>query len=172
MAEEVSTDQLHEVSKLLADRLALHFPPERLRDLQRALEGGAKQLGLTSGAELTRRLLDSKLTEKDVQALATFLTIGETYFFRDTNLFQVLEQNILPELIERRRLKGKMIRIWSAGCCTGEEPYSLAIVLSRLLANQPGWKVTLLATDINRSFCTKRGKAYSATGLSAMRRTG
>ena len=159
MDEEVSIGELREVSKLLADRMALHFPEGRLGDLQRAMETGAKQLGFSSGAELTRKLLDSQLTEKCIQALATFLTIGETYFFRDAALFQALESQILPELIERRRSTGKMIRIWSAGCCTGEEPYSLAIVLSRLLATDPGWKVTLLATDINPEFLHKAREA-------------
>src|SRR5262249_41291670 len=57
-----------------------------------------------------------------------------------------------PELIRQRHAAGKQIRMWSAGCCTGEEPYSLAMTLSRLLPNPSNWNITILATDVNPRF--------------------
>jgi chemotaxis protein methyltransferase CheR len=76
--------------------------------------------------------------------------VGETYFFRDRALFEALEEHVLPPLIESRRRQGSLrLRLWSAGCASGEEPYSLAILLDRLLPDLPAWSVTILATDIN-----------------------
>ncbi|MCM2256352.1 MAG: protein-glutamate O-methyltransferase CheR [Vicinamibacteria bacterium] len=78
------------------------------------------------------------------------LTVGETYFFRDAASFDALRDDVLPELIERRRSQGsRRLRVWSAACATGEEAYSLAILLDRLLPDRGDWKVTILATDIH-----------------------
>ncbi len=76
------------------------------------------------------------------------LTIGESYFFRNRAQFQALEHHILPELIARRRA-ARRLRLWSASCSTGEEPYSLAIVLQRLLPAPHAWDIHLLASDLN-----------------------
>lgn len=81
------------------------------------------------------------------------LTIGETYFFRNASHFNALRQNILLPLINARRMRGfRQLRIWSAGCATGEEPYSLAMLLHELIPDIDQWAITLLATDINADF--------------------
>jgi len=90
--------------------------------------------------------------------LAHHLTVGETYFFRDRSLFQALEEQVLPPLIQNRRAAGRRLRIWSAACCTGEEPYSLAILLSRLVPDLADWAVTILATDVNVRFLQTAAK--------------
>jgi chemotaxis protein methyltransferase CheR len=78
------------------------------------------------------------------------LTVGETHFFRNRPQFEALERHILPEIIDRRR-DTRRLRLWSAACSTGEEPYSLAILVDRLLADRAAWDVRILATDINRA---------------------
>ncbi|MBI2081501.1 MAG: chemotaxis protein CheR [candidate division NC10 bacterium] len=84
------------------------------------------------------------------QRLASHLTVGETYFFRDRACFEALERQVLPALITARRAQGIFrLRLWSAGCATGEEAYSLAILLERLLPDRAEWALTILATDIN-----------------------
>ena len=75
--------------------------------------------------------------------------MGETYFFRERRAFEILEQSLLPGLIAARRKTEKRLRFWSAGCSTGEEPYSLAILLDKLIPDLKDWNVTILATDIN-----------------------
>jgi chemotaxis protein methyltransferase CheR len=87
--------------------------------------------------------------------LANALTIGETYFLREQRSIEVLEEKILPDLIRSRRGIKQSIRCWSAGCCTGEEPYSLAISLRRLLPDIQNWKIDILATDINPHFLAR-----------------
>jgi chemotaxis protein methyltransferase CheR len=83
--------------------------------------------------------------------LVSILTVGETYFFRNKGHFGALRKEILPELIEQRRRTTRRIRIWSAGCATGEEPYSIAILLRQLIPNVESWNILILGTDINRS---------------------
>jgi len=85
----------------------------------------------------------------EFDALITELTIGETFFFRYTEQFDALRDNILPECIERNSVK-KQLRIWSAGCANGAELYSIAILLCELLSSKlDQWEIRLIGTDIN-----------------------
>jgi chemotaxis protein methyltransferase CheR len=88
------------------------------------------------------------MTREDVAVLTSHLTINETYFWREPETFEALERSILPDLI-RSRQGQKRIRIWSAGCSTGEEPYSIAIAIHRAIPRIEDWNITILATDIN-----------------------
>ncbi|MCT7949185.1 chemotaxis protein CheR [Ancylothrix sp. C2] len=89
-------------------------------------------------------------TENEWKELTLLLTTGESYFFRDRGQMNLLETQILPELIEKQK-NSRSLRIWSAGCSTGEEPYSLAILLQKLIPNWADWKIFILGTDINKS---------------------
>ncbi len=77
--------------------------------------------------------MTTPLTADKLKILARYLTVGETYFFREPNSLVALETQILPEIIQARRGHSHYLRIWSAGCSTGEEPYSIAILLHKLL---------------------------------------
>ncbi|MFH1138982.1 MAG: CheR family methyltransferase [Pseudomonadota bacterium] len=80
--------------------------------------------------------------------LSEALTIGESYFFRDKGHFSVFRESLFPDLIERRR-SDRRLNIWSAGCASGEEPYSLAILLDAHWPELRDWDVRILGTDIN-----------------------
>jgi chemotaxis protein methyltransferase CheR len=84
--------------------------------------------------------------------------VGETYFFREQGSFDVLEERIFPELIRAYARSHRPLRIWSAGCCTGEEPYSIAILLDRLSQYYGDANATIFATDINPTFLEKAAK--------------
>jgi chemotaxis protein methyltransferase CheR len=99
--------------------------------------------------EFIEELLSLSPTQNQIEILASHLTVGETYFFRERSAFEILEQSLLPVLIAARRKTEKRLRFWSAGCSTGEEPYSLAILLDKLIPDLKDWNVTILATDIN-----------------------
>lgn len=142
-------------SKFIGRHLGLHFPPERRTDLQRGLAAAAAEFGFTDISECARWLLSAPPTKAQLQVLASHLTVGETYFFRDDALFDVLSSRVLPDLIRERRGRERRLRIWSAACCTGEEPYSLAILIHQLLPDLPDWHVSILATDINPHFLRK-----------------
>ena len=143
------------LSELVAERIGLHFPNERLADLQRGLAGAAAEFGFDEVATCADWLLGAPLTRTQLQVLASHLTIGETYFFRDKKTFDVLASRVLPDLIHARRGREQRLRLWSAACCSGEEAYSLAILLHQLLPDLADWQVTILATDINARFLRK-----------------
>jgi len=144
----MSDAQLSRLSDLVARHLGLHFPRERWLDLQRGVCAAAQEWGGQHDLDYyVQELLLPASTQRHLEVLAGYLTVGETYFFREKRTLEVFENDIIPELIRRRT--GKVIRIWSAGCATGEEPYSLAIVLSKLMAGLKKWNVEILATDLN-----------------------
>lgn len=103
------------------------------------------------------------------------VTVGETYFLRYVEQFAALKSHILPELIARHGAT-KRLRIWSAGCATGAEPYSVAILLAELLGDQiADWRLTILGTDINEVALEAARKAsfgaWALRSLSAEQRS-
>jgi chemotaxis protein methyltransferase CheR len=152
MTTEISSHLLDQLSDYVAERMGLHFPPSRRRDLEQGVLRAAPEFGFDNVESCVRWLLLSPLTKTQVEILASYLTVGETYFFRDGKSFEVLEGQILPELIRTRSAAGRYLRIWSAGCATGEEAYSIAILLRRMIPDFSDWNITILATDINPSF--------------------
>lgn len=109
--------------------------------------------------EIYYQLLNSSTLEsnQEWQNLVILLTNIETYFFRDQEQFLLLRNHILPELIERKQ-NSKTIRICSAGCSSGEEPYSLAILLKELLPDLEQWNLMILGIDINQEALQKAKK--------------
>ena len=135
---------------LIASRLGLDFPEARQADLERGLIRACRNSSALSAETYLAWLATLPDQSPEWRRLAGHLTVGETYFFRDRALFEALEQQVLPSLIAARRSAGILrLRLWSAGCATGEEPYSLAILLDRLLPDRSNWALTILATDIN-----------------------
>jgi chemotaxis protein methyltransferase CheR len=150
MTAKVSEMLLAELSDFVGSRLGLHFPRERWNDLERGACAASRECAFRDDVELfIGRVLSSALTQNELETLASHLTVGETYFFREKSSLEVFEQQIVPELIHARYASSGQLRIWSAGCASGEEPYSLAIVLSRIIADLKEWKITILATDLN-----------------------
>ncbi|MCT7981960.1 tetratricopeptide repeat protein [Laspinema sp. A4] len=121
-------------------------------DYYKLLEGGTDQSNSFAGIA----------AQGEWRELITLLTTGESYFFRDSGQFWLLENVILPELIAYQRQASisagnikPSLRIWSAGCSTGEEPYSLAILLTQLIPDWENWNLFILGTDINYESITQ-----------------
>lgn len=142
------------------------FPAEKLEALIRASVGlrvRATDL-VTLQSWVAARMQTQGLTSPDAyesllqqkspagqherEQLTVRLTTGETYFWRDPGQLGLLSERLLPELMQRRAAE-RCLRVWSAGCASGEEAYTLAMLLHELLLLHPGWKVELIATDIN-----------------------
>lgn len=140
---------MSQLSEFIAAKTALHFPPERWSDLEYKLGPAAKEFGFTGKQEFIQWLLSSPLTPGQMDILASYLTIHETYFWREPQVFDALVAQVLPALVRSREYNDRHIRIWSAGCASGEEPYSIAIALHRAIPALKDWQITILATDIN-----------------------
>jgi chemotaxis protein methyltransferase CheR len=142
-------------------RSGLDIPDRRRADVERLVARTIAEAGLPDVAAMYRSLATRRADRGEAPALDAFvagLTIGETHFFRNRPQFQALERRVLPELIERRR-PARRLRIWSAGCASGEEPYSLAILLHRLIPDLAAWDVLILGTDVNRDALAKARRA-------------
>ncbi len=95
---------------------------------------------------------DSPHQARELELLAEVLTTGETFFMRDAGQMQFLRETLLPELVARRRSQGQLrLRLWSSACATGEEAYSLAILVSELLPDRFQWRLDLYGTDVSRA---------------------
>lgn len=159
-----------EVSAAVGRLLGLHYPRERMSDLRRGLKGAALELGFVDAEDLARAVQSPQPDPAVVEAIASHLAIGETYFFRGEDTFAALARGVLPELVAERRRRGDLqLRIWSAACCTGEETYSLAILLHQLVPDLAEWRITLLGTDIHPGFLRKaREAAYGQWSFRGM----
>lgn len=149
MAGEISAELLANLSGLVAARMGLHFPAERWRDLARGVESAARELDFADAESCARWLLAASLTNGQFETLASHLTIGETYFFRERQALEALRERVLPTLIRAHRGKEERLRIWSAACSTGEEAYTVAMLLDRYFPELKGWQLDIIATDIN-----------------------
>ena len=139
-----------QLSTFSAEQLGLHFPPQRWRDLEKGLKAAAPELGFADKAVLEQISFVDADNKRFTGRWASHITIGETYFFREKGIFEALEWQILPQLIDSRRLKDRRLRIWSAGCASGEEAYSIAILLHKILPDMLDWRITVLATDVSQ----------------------
>jgi len=156
--QNVSRELISQVSKCLCNKMGLEFPENRYKDLLRGIKEASTELGFDNTKDCIEWLIHSDLNKQAQDTLARHLTIGETYFFRDSSLFKYLKEKVFHDLIYSRWNKEKFIRIWSAGCCTGEEPYSFAMLIDKLLPQRKNWNISIIATDINEDFLKKAKK--------------
>lgn len=155
MNRKLTDIELSMVCEVIASRMGLYFPVERWIMLRRNLVLAARELGFQNINGFIQWLLSSELNKDQIMILASHLTISETYFWREPQVFTALTDFILPELIKSKKKGEKSIRIWSAGCSTGEEPYSIAIALQKTIQKIEDWNITILATDINPKALSK-----------------
>lgn len=151
---KIPSELLDRLNGLISSLMGLSFTRSRMGDLERGIAQAAADFGFEDAEAFAGWLMKTPLKKEHIERLASHLTIGETYFFRDSSSMEGLEREILPALIESRRLS-KRIRVWSAGCSTGEEPYSVAMILTRLVPDIESWNIGILATDINASALRK-----------------
>jgi chemotaxis protein methyltransferase CheR len=127
-----------------------------------------KQLGLRTPHEYWDRLTVHANRDEELRQLLNELTIGETCLFRSQPQLDALRKVILPEIVkEKSKLTMKRLRLWSAGCSTGEEPYTLAInLLEESEGLLKGWQFEIIATDLNdRSIETAKAGVYGDYAL-------
>ena len=147
-APSLAAPEVAEWSATIAGELGLFFPPGRQRFLEERLWSRTVALGLTSVA-LYRAYLASHAGEW--AELAEALVVTESRFFREAGTFHALQGSILPECVERRDRDGsrREIAIWSAGCSTGEEAYTLAMLALETVPLPTIWDLRVLGSDLS-----------------------
>ena len=166
---QISDSSSRILAGLLEARTGQQLTMSRRWRIETALASLLRERGIVSLDELITILVMGKepsLSQKVVEALLN----NETYFFRDRAPFDVLQRHALPELAKRRE-KTKRLRIWSAGCSTGQEVYSLAMLFAEEPENWRGWTVDILGTDVSTS-CVDRARNGSYTQFEVQRGLG
>jgi len=163
MLPSLPTKLLLSLSERIEAAMGLYFPPERLADLERKIRLVARELAFLDLEAFVRQLLASPFANDQVRTLAGYLTIGETYFYREPQVWDILQNEILPSLIADRTDHTQSLRFWSAACSTGEEPYTLAMTLTQAFPQCQEWRPVVLATDVNpKALCRAQAGVYSS----------
>jgi chemotaxis protein methyltransferase CheR len=168
MRVALTEQDFERVRALLVTTAGLVFDECRRDSLAYSLGERVSACGLTT-VDAYLELLGRPGSGEELQALLNEVTIQETHFFRNPPQFRALRQHVLPQLIRRAAASGtRRLRIWSAGCSTGEEPYSVAMLLRELLPSTEGWDVKVVATDVStRALAAARAGRYGRRALLA-----
>ncbi|HEU4682511.1 MAG TPA: CheR family methyltransferase [Gemmatimonadales bacterium] len=152
---------------IVAGSLGLHYEDGKLDYLADVLRQRMGSVGSSRFDSYVERLASSPKGSDELRALAEQLTVNETFFFRNTDHFRALAEAALPDRI-RERTREKRLRILSAGCASGEEPYSLAVVVRDLLPDHASWDLKIIGIDVNPAVLAKAAQArYSPWSLRA-----
>ncbi len=159
MSEVLSIERgaLDQLAALLLERAGLKITPDGYYGLRLALQARMPALGITDASEYVSRLRQ-RAGEHELRSLIPLVTVGKTEFFRDTRQFLAFEHNVFPSVLERGRQDLRQVRLWSAGCATGEEPYSLSMVA--LEKGGTPETVEVWATDLNPAATESAARAF------------
>ncbi len=148
-AVHLAEHELSEIRMLIEERTGICFDESRERFFSTRVREHLLAKNFKSATELLRAIGKTNL---EYEALLERLLTQETSFFRYPGVYEAFEKRVLPELHTKKFWKDpRTLRVWSAGCSTGEEPYSIAITISDALSFADAWKVEILATDVSRN---------------------
>ncbi|WP_013324330.1 CheR family methyltransferase [Gloeothece verrucosa] len=162
-SEFLSSELKQEFIDLIAKQTGIEIREQNYAGLSENIYSRLKTLKLDSPQAYYYLLATpNHNSDQEWQQFVCLMTNKESYFFRDKGQFILLRNKILPELIQRKQ-KSQHLRILSAGCSTGQEPYSLAILLRQMIPDFAGWHIKILGIDINQDAITQARKGvYNA----------
>lgn len=153
------------ISRTVRERSGLVLTTDKAYLIESRLAPVARRMGLASIEEIAsaiRLRADAKVIAEVVDAMTT----NETFFFRDKMPFEILEKHVLPDLVARR--PGKTLRIWCAAASTGQEPYSIAMLVDAMASRLNKTPVEIIATDISDR-CLEKARAGVYTQFEVQR---
>src|SRR6266516_2061076 len=147
--EEKTDDVLRNILEQVSRQANIDFRPYKSSTILRRI---SRRMAVTHCNTMHDYLDYLKAYPQEVGELVKAFLINVTQFFRDPDAFAYLKSEILPKLIARARERDHILRFWTAGCATGEEPYSLAVLLSDLLGGELSeWSIKIFATDLDEA---------------------
>jgi len=156
----IFNDFLYRKTGIRMDRRKRYFSERRIQE-RIAVTG-------SSGFSGYLRSLQHADSDEEIQQIVNLMTVNETYFFRENYQFECMVNDILNDIVLRKR-EGRPIRIWSVPCSTGEEPYSIAIYLLEKWARVDGYDIEILASDIDTGVLRKaRAGVYDERSLNGL----
>lgn len=143
--------EFERLSTFIRGELGIKMPPEKRTMLEVRLGSRVRSLGMESFEEYCGHVFDSELGSDELRKLVDAVTTNKTEFFREAAHFDRLTSEVVPEFVGRDPALGasRPLRIWSAGCSSGEEPYTLGMVLTDYAARTGGLEFEITATDLS-----------------------
>jgi len=156
----ITPDEFEYIAGFIYRKTGIRYEFKKLYFLSKRVQKRMEELGFETTDDYIRKLRFADPEQKEFQLLLNLLTINETYFFRDYPQLQAFAENCLPELLEKKEAEGnRRIRIWSAGCASGEEPYTIAIILMEMTEEPAKWQIEITASDIDMNMIEKTKRA-------------
>ncbi len=137
------------LSRFIYAECGIRMPPAKKTMLEARLQKRLRALGLGTFREYCDYLFSPAGTDNELVHMIDLVTTNKTDFFREPDHFGYLAHTVLPEWMRRHGGPARKLAVWSAGCSTGEEPYTLAMILSEFAETCPGFDFRILATDIS-----------------------
>jgi len=153
---ELTLDEFNRMAELIYDRIGIRFEEKKNYFLSKRVFQRIQDLNFQNFSEYIRLLKYGDNNHIEFQKLINLCTTNETYFFRDFPQLTSFGEYCLKDICSKKAAKGDYsLKIWSAGCSTGEESYTLAIIISEILNNTDDWSIKIIATDIDQNVLTK-----------------
>jgi chemotaxis protein methyltransferase CheR len=164
---ELSGEQLEKLTARIYDQLGLQFDVRKKYFLQKRVEKRMKHHGFENAQQYLFLLCYADPEGIEMQALANLITTNETYMFREYEQLEAFADHCLPELLSAKESRAdRTLRIWSAGCASGEEAYTLAIILREVFPQSQFWNCEIVATDIDQNVLHHAARArYGARAV-------
>lgn len=145
----IDEGDLRRISELVVRETGIRLPPGKRLMIEGRLRRRQNALGLKSLADYADHLFGPRGGERELVHLIDAVTTNKTDFFREPQHFAHMEKVLVPELLARRGGHMPLIKVWSAACSTGAEPYTIAMVLAAIAARQGNFRFSILGTDIS-----------------------
>lgn len=147
---EIDDKEFSLFQRLIYDESGINLTPAKKELLKSRLMKRLRERSLTSFKEYYKYVTEADTTGEELVSMLDCISTNLTEFFREAAHFDFLSEKVLPALLEdKRKKREKRIRIWCAGCSTGEEPYSISMILAECIKELCGWDIKLLATDLS-----------------------
>jgi len=157
---DLKVEEFIKLRNIIYNKAGIFFEPKKIYFVKKRVEKRMSALSINDVSEYNNYLSFKDKDGKELQELLNLLTTNETYFFREVNQLEIFVNYCLPEVMERKKNKfNKKIRIWSAGCSSGEEPYTIAIMLLEKFKDKIDDNFEIIATDIDTEILKKAENA-------------
>lgn len=151
---QLTDDEFDKLSRFIYKESGIKMPPVKKVMLQSRLQKRLRELNMTNFKEYIEYVFSKEGLNGEIIHMLDVVSTNKTDFFREPVHFDFLNNTVLPEFVEQRA-GSRTIKIWSAGCSSGEEPYTLAIVLAEFAAKNPGFDFSIIGTDISTQILQK-----------------
>ncbi|MFN0136598.1 MAG: CheR family methyltransferase [Phycisphaerae bacterium] len=168
---KLSPEQFKRFAKLVYDRTGIDLPEAKQTLLANRLRRRLRALNLASFDDYYKLMCEPAGCEEELPNFLSAVTTNETYFFRNSRLWEMFRKGWIPQFVEQKKGKARTFRLWSAAASSGEEAYTAAIVLRESLPEPNSWQVQIIGTDISKNVLDKAKEGvYNDYAVSQMPR--